>query len=502
MKKRLFALALAFLMLMSAFASCGGGGNDSKDTTVAPSINDTTDASVTEEPKPEPEYVHDGKTFDGAECLVLIAGIAGKSDIDFNFQTENPTVVDQALYTSQSKVEEEKEVKFSYLKETGYSTRKGIQRITEEYTAGDSSYAFSYIAAYDLMSLANSNCLYDLNSAPNIDLSKSFWDQNAVEDFTSNGVTFFSTGDITILDDILQFVIIFNKDLMRETNPDVNLYDEVESGKWTLDKFVEYSKNFTEDIDGNDKLDMSDKFGILMWDDIIYAGLNASGERIVSYNKAESAFELSLYSSERAVNVLSSWFDIQDSEAAINRSRFNQSDGTLSITAFIEDRALFFMPMMLDVDNIRDMDTDYGFLPYPKYDDTQTRYYTSTSAYHMAYICTTNTDIDIDMRGAVMQALAYYRQQYLTPAYYEKTLVGKSVRDDESVLTLDILSSTRIYDVGFIIKPADIQSLLISNFRTGRQNFANLFTRTQKQAQTAVDQINEYYQIVVNDWLD
>ncbi len=498
MLKKIIAVSLLLVMLLSMLAACGGGG-DGKDTT-APTAGDTTEAPVTDKPE-EPEYVHNGKTYDGAECVVLLAGISTRTDIDFNFQEENGTVIDQALSFSQSKVEEENGVVISYVKDTG-SQRTGIQRINEEYTSGDSNYAFSYIAVYDLMSLANSNCLYDLNSMPGVDLSKSFWDQRANEDFTVNGVTFFANGDITILDDIMQFVIIFNKDLMKEKNPDVNIYDEVTSGKWTFDKFSEYSKNFTEDINGDDNLTMEDKFGIIMWDDILYAGLNASGERIVDYSKDDEGFVLSLYSSERATNVLAAWFDLQDSEAAVNRSRFNQMDGTIGNTAFIEDRALFYMPMMVDVDNIRDMDTDYGILPYPKFDDTQSRYYTTTSAYHMAHICTTNTDVDIEMRGAIMQALAYYRQKYLTPAYYEKTLVGKSVRDDESVVCLDILSTSRIYDIGFLIKPADIQSLLIANFRTGRQNFANLFTRTQKQAQTALDEINNYYQTVIYDWQD
>ncbi len=495
MKRKIIISLLLTAMLLSLLTACGGGTGD--DTTAPQAGGDTT-APVTD-PIVEKEYEYSGKKYDGAECVVLLAGISTKTDIDFVFDSEAEKVIDQALFSSQSKVEEEYDVTISYVKDTG-TGRTGISRINAEYTAGDSDYAFSYIAVYDLMSLANSNCLYDLNSVPGLDLSKSFWDQNANKDFTVNGVTFFANGDISILDDIMQFVIIFNKDQLKETNPDVDIYEDVTSGKWTFDKLSEYSMNFTEDLDGNDALTMEDKFGILLWDDTLYAALNASGERIVDYNEEEEVFELSLYTSERAVNVLTYWFDLQDSEAAINRQRFNQMDGAIGNLAFVEGRALFYLPMMVDLDNIRDMDMDYGILPYPKYDEGQTRYYTTTSAYHMAHICTTNTDVDIDMRGDIMQALAYYRQQELTPAYHEKTLIGKSVRDDESIVSLEILASTRIYDMGFFIKPASINEKLLANFRTGTQSFSNLFASTESEAQSQVDQISQYYQTVVYDW--
>ena len=71
---------------------------------------------------------------------------------------------------------------------------------------------------------------------------------------------------------------------------------------------------------------------------------------------------------------------------------------------------------------------------------------------------------------------------YLTPAYYEKTLKGAYVRDDESIDMLDIIFGNRVYDVGHLYMvgtlPHNVTQLLVNNNPGGLtsvyQSFLNL----------------------------
>ena len=46
--------------------------------------------------------------------------------------------------------------------------------------------------------------------------------------------------------------------------------------------------------------------------------------------------------------------------------------------------------------------------------------------------------------GSVLQALAVLSAYYITPAYYEITITGKGLRDEESAEMLDIILRHRI----------------------------------------------------------
>ena len=489
------SLFLCIVVLALALVGCGGEGpanstENSGDGTV------TTDAPGKTVPVEKNEFVPNGKKYDSEDFSVLCSGNSIRAKIDFEYAEENQTILDNAIFNRNQEIEALYDIKISYVQDTG-SKNEGAEKIRADYTSGEANYDLSYIGTYSVIGLAGSDMLYDLNSVPGIDTSKSYWDQNANEDLAINGKLFYSTGDISIADDVLQFAISFNKEAMKKQAPDVNLYQLVEEGKWTFDKLFETSKGFYEEIDGDDTFTLKDKIGLCVWDDTIYAALNSSGERIAAYNKNEKTFEVGILSSERALNVLDFWALAQNNEGVLNRQRFNQMDGTEATNAFVEGRVLFNTPLMCDLDGLRNMDTDYGILPYPKFDENQTRYYTSTSAFHMSYVCTVNCDDRIDMRGEIIEALAYYGQKYLKPAYEEKTLRGAYVRDEESLISLDIMAKTRIYDIGFMVKPANLHEKIIIFYRDKNTAFASLLASSRSASEATIKQLIEDFQFAL-----
>ena len=117
-----------------------------------------------------------------------------------------------------------------------------------------------------------------------IDLTKAYWDKNAIDSLTIQGLTFFTTGEITVSDNNAAYCIMFNKGLAAEYKIE-NPYDLVNSGNWTIEKFGELVKKVSVDLNSDGEMGYEDRYGLLVWDDSITGMINASGQRCATINE-------------------------------------------------------------------------------------------------------------------------------------------------------------------------------------------------------------------------
>lgn len=115
---------------------------------------------------------------------------------------------------------------------------------------------------------------------------------------------------------------------------------------------------------------------------------------------------------------------------------------------FSDGHGLFFWSRMDEVTTLRSMETDFGILPTPKYDEAQEEYISFVSQHITGLMSIPNTASDLARTGVILEALAAESYYTLTPAYYDVTLKSKASRDDESAEMLDIIFSNRVYDPG------------------------------------------------------
>ena len=204
-----FGMILCTLLLLAAFAGCG---DKTPASTTASSDNAEQMTAQTGEALGVPETADYG----GAAFNILSAGSVAYNDFDFD--EESSLALDNAQYKRRRLVEENYKVEIHEDIKQAYSSGggPGFMQISTDVSAGDCSYDLALIAGYDVSVLAYSGLLYDLNSVPGIDLSKSWWDQKANESLSVNGVMFFTTGEITCSDNNAAFVILFNKGLLKD----------------------------------------------------------------------------------------------------------------------------------------------------------------------------------------------------------------------------------------------------------------------------------------------
>ena len=148
---------------------------------------------------------------------------------------------------------------------------------------------------------------------------------------------------------------------------------------------------------------------------------------------------------------------------------------------------------MNNVPTMRGMETDFGIIPYPKYDENQSEYYNLISTILVPGVSVPVTNAEPEKAGLILEAMAYYSVDTLTAAYYDNALHTRYVRDEESGDMLDIIFSTRVYDLGFISNVGGLGQLIGNMFRAKKTNFASEYESMSSAAETALEKLTESF---------
>ncbi len=456
MKLKAIALLLMFTTLTTMLISCGGAAQ--------PQNTDAQTEAVTDAETSVESMLNMDFNYDGQEINTLIATIPDRTPDDFDYNESRADVMDEAKYERNKVMFEKYGVRMSSTKDIGMN-HKGYETIQQDYTSGDNVYQLCVLRGYDAAKLAILGALYDFKAMPNVNTANSWWDQSAERDLSIAGSLFFTTGAISTVIDDFTFCVVFNKDLYKATiGNSINVYDLVKEGKWTIDKLEELSKGMKDDVNGDDIMDTRDRYGLMIWDDEMMASINASGHKIASINK-EGLVEMTLLN-DTVNTVVEKFVTIANSDYCINFQQTKEG-GKQFYDIFTEDHALFFMSMFNEVERFRNMRTDYGILPNPKLTE-DAPYYSPISPWHSAFICVPSTIENEDDISNIVELMGYHSEKLITPAYYDKTLIGKYTRDDESVDMLDIIFKNRMYDVGNLYTVGNIQEQVTNLLRNNQ----------------------------------
>lgn len=278
--KKMLALLLALLTVGASFVACGDKTPDA--TTSGETTTAATEPAVTEETPdlPDPASVNIAGEFN-----ILVSGNYARND--FAAEGMDGTAVEQAIYRRNQVMKETwgVDIKNEDITRFGSAggTGDGYTKIYTDYMAGDANYDAAMIGTYDVATLAYSGYIHDLADVPYIDLTKSWWDQKANEDLMIRGRMFYTTGDISVVDNMVTHALLFNKDMIASYGLD-NPYDLVADNNWTLETFGAMVKQVGQDMDNNGVYDENDLYGLLTWNDPMVAILAAAGEKIAAVN--------------------------------------------------------------------------------------------------------------------------------------------------------------------------------------------------------------------------
>ena len=422
--------------------------------------------------------------FGGYDFNILNVGRSDSFD-DFAADENGATVLEQAVYNRNCAVEDLYNIRINNdwrVTTANMQSPEAYRTLVIEATAGNTNYDLCVIPGYDAGELAYGGFLADLNTLPYFDATKSYYDQNAVEDIAFGDVLFYVTGDYGINMMNNTNCIAFNKKLVEDYKLG-DMYDLVNTKQWTLEKMSELSKL----VAAPDK----SIYGNIYHVDSIQSAFNASGERLVTLDENTMTYTLG-GNSARANDTIRSFVELVLNGDVSYRYQYNDM-GKEWANMFNENRALFLLTTLNNLAELRNSECDFGILPYFLYDETQENYYSSVMPFNADYMCVPLVVENAERTSAIMEAIGYFSEQTILPAYYETVLYGKYVRDLESVSMLDIILDNRVYDLGFIYQPAHINKQLLYMLNDGTNDWENRYNSLSLSAKAMLDAISERY---------
>ncbi len=503
MKRSFLALLLAAVLCVScfAFASC----------------------KEEEEASSQPEISTEDKTFYGLELpddldfggktVRVLTTATSQSPNCFQIQpesnsmysAENTTAVISAAAECTRLVEQrlgitvEEEAVYTFSRYGGEMYKK-IHTDAMSFT-GD--YIFAMPCSIEASMLAVEGLLHDLNDVPYIDLSREWWCQSFNDGVTVNGSTYFAIGDIGTCSKDATFFVAFNKK-MAESNGLAqkygydSLYEMVDKKAWTQDVMYEMAKSVYQDLNTNNACDLGDINGLAGQDGAIYNMLTSAGEKIIEIDKG--GYPVLSINNERAINVINDaqeYFKDPQSGFISANDYFDKSKVPVAdviVPEFKADRLLFFMDAIMNLDLIRDMESDFGVLPAPLYDSDQDGYVTQIGCWstNCIVVPTFVTDEDLEIAGCFIEALSAVSNKRLNPVYYEQTLQYQISRDDDSMRMLDIIFANRSCELAEIYN-LDIYNTVCGMLDAQQGTFVSAYEKVEEKTQNSLNEIIDAY---------
>ena len=299
--------------------------------------------------------------------------------------------------------------------------------------------------------LAANGMLYDLLNVPRLDFKKPWWDSKTTEGLSIAHRLYSAVGDMTVMDKDATWVIMFNKDMVKNYSLD-DPYALVKNGKWTLDAMYNMMKSAAKDLNGDGKMTPDDQFGLVTQNKNTIDFYNGADEYVCKKDENDMPYIIKV--SERGISVLTKAWEIQTDKTVTITAEDWMSQypndtvwDKMQLIVFGEGRAMFYYAGNNRVTLLRAMDVNFGIIPPPKFDEAQPNYHVSVDFWCASAIAIPTAASDIERTAIILEALTAESHYTVLPAYYDISLKSKLTRDEESGDMLDLIFANRAYDI-------------------------------------------------------
>jgi hypothetical protein len=479
--KKHFCFVLAFLIVLSCIAaSCDAGDAETGENTpkeTAPAEEPADLRYAVEEELP-------GETYGGKTVNVLMGHFAYK---DMYAETENGDILNDAVYYRNRAVEELLDIRLNVISggDGIGEAYKAKQSVASSVKAGDDIYDIWMDFQTSMTGASLEKLLHEFDELAYVDLSKPWWDKNAIEGICFGNKIYFATGDVNYTTLATTAMLLFNKN-MFQAHGLAFPYDLVRSGKWTYDEFVKYLANMTGDLDGDGKITLgADQFSLTGWQHEI--GPNFYTAMGGSYaEKDEDGMPRDIIVSPKSLSAFEKMISLFSDYGAFQNTTGYSDDKN----AFKEGRTLFIDVRPMDLDALRDMEDDFGIIPHPKYDEHQENYRQFVRGVGN-FVGVPVSCQNPELSSVVIEALAAESYRRVTPAYFDVVLTIKYTRDVESEDMIEIIADNRVYGIELVC--FEIGFVFIDLITKKSTDLVSLHEKNAGKIQKELDQTIEMY---------
>lgn len=488
-------LLLLCALLTSAFAGCGNGSATTETT-----ANETTGAAETVGEDTAIGLDLPEKDLGGYAFRVYTR------DTDHHIKevyAEELTgeVVNDAVYTRNSRVEEKYNVELEAVEVTENPESTMMNEFSRIVMAGEDAFDVALMHTVNAGSTAIQGVAYNWNDVPYVDFTKPWWNTVLAEELEYNDMLFLAVSDYCISAIDYTWAFVYNRDMARDNGIE-DLYTTVEEGNWDFDTFRSLCEQVKVDVNGDGKMDYDDQYGFVThYNSAVCNWSFAFDIRYVA--KDDEGMPYVLPQSDKMMTAVEKLYGLffEDgstlycNDSVVKAMGYNSHDTAVS-GFFKEGKSLFAALRIYVIDELRDMESDFGIIPYPKFDKEQDSYYTHVDG-HAPLMILPKTLQNPENAGYVMEALAYESNQQVVPAVCEVVLQSKYARDEASSRMLQMILDGRVYTFGYMYDNwKGMQWTLTNMMNSKSKDYASYYAKQEKGAEAQLKSVLESFEMI------
>ncbi len=310
--------------------------------------------------------------------------------------------------------------------------------VEKHYMAQDGELDYVLSGTMNNMTSGINGHVVSIDKIPNLQLDKDWWYSDFIADTKIEGKNFFLIGDFAYTSWMASASLQLNEDLAKDWKIDPEeIYNLIRDGKWTVEEFTKYSKMVYEDV-GQTGMSLDDTVGFYTNSMAVDAFLGGCNFRFIQTDAngklnvviGEQFIDWYTWMYNLAHDATTCYMDATEHGFDFNRETFQG--------LFAEDQALFGMCQLPNQNNtLRDVEFAYTFIPMPKWNEDQDKYYSWLHQFNSSSVAVMNGGEDMEMLGRVLEDFTFYSQSTVRKGYYDTLLDGMMASSATFVEMLD-----------------------------------------------------------------
>ena len=430
---RIGCLFFAIVMMLSTFAACKK--KEEQQDTQGTQGEDTT---VAVETPPVPD-----KDWGGDVFTVLTV----KHYVEPNFEVVGMSKgnnVSVAAYQRNMWIGEKYGVD---IQEYGDSNVDYLELLEKTQENGDDSFDLVFLYRDNMASAIQMGLMKDLTTVEYLTLTNDWYNDNTIESMKISDRLFHMVSDFSLIDKARTNVLFLNRDLAT-AHEIPNILEMVKNGSWTIDKMYEYQKEIAYDTSSDGEMGLEDRWGLMCGGvEACSTFWTALGNEIVTVNDNET-FTVNL-TTTHSVESIEKVRKIFDASLTFSENKFGSTSDAFDV--FVGKRGLFLSETLSTIEKISPV-AEFSFtaLPYPKFDEAQTQYYTTNDNTYCATFGIPVSAGDYSYSGFMVEVLSWKSHTTTFPEYYNKVCKVQNSYDEECAAMLDLVFEGLVFDFGLL----------------------------------------------------
>ncbi|MBQ8641294.1 MAG: hypothetical protein IJ480_03680 [Clostridia bacterium] len=492
--KRILAILIAMLVSMPWLAACGGTETetDAADTAAVETAPAETETTRLSDDLPETD-------MNGWTMRILSHSDPLSNEDTFYAHELTGEVVNDAIYERDTAVKERFNCEFTLIPGNGWAT--DVTMLTNSVQAGSRDYDVSFLLPFATGgSVIVNGVLYNMLEVDHINFDKPWWHTDMNNQYTIGGYLPFVSSDYLISSYQYANALIYNKKMAADYGVE-GLYDMVRDGTWTFDAFEEVITLFTADSDGDGAYTVNDTYGFAsnMGYHAITWGYAAGNVSVHLDPESDTPVTLG-WDNEKFYDTCTWLYDIlYGGNLTFEIGWDKECD-----IKWDENRVFIQAIWLADLEKFRDCESDYGVLPYAKFDESQDKYYTYVDARAGSLAIPIDTDeATLQNVGMILEAQSCASHYDTLPVYTDSIQNSRYARDEETVEMIEYIGAGRRWDIGYSFSGGD-STYVWAIYRHLKSSGGQIVSSLEKLAQPMTVRFEEiveaYEQFATMEW--